>query len=120
LKDRHDHLLLKAKEDSEEKYKHEIEDLRRDKESIVNKLTLDLTDKLNRECENLNNNISNLKIEMDSKKYTHKEQLAEYDRMLQEEVEKRKRLNEELSQRNETIDKFTNESESLKNNLGKL
>jgi len=40
--------------------------------------------------------------------------------MLQEEVEKRKRLNEELSLKNESIERLSNESEALKNNLSKL
>lgn len=77
MKDRHDHLLLKAKEDTEERYKHELEDLRREKESATSRISLELTEKNTREVENLHNTISNLKIEMDSKKYTHKEQLAE-------------------------------------------
>jgi len=69
--------LLKAKEDTEERYKHELEDLRREKESATSRISLELTEKNTREVENLHNTISNLKIEMDSKKYTHKEQLAE-------------------------------------------
>jgi len=40
--------------------------------------------------------------------------------MLQEEVEKRKKLNEELSQKNESLDKLTTEGEALRSNLGKL
>lgn len=69
--------MLKAKEDTEERYKYELEDLRREKESATSRISLELTEKNTREVENLHNTISNLKIEMDSKKYTHKEQLAE-------------------------------------------
>mmetsp|Transcript_74013 Transcript_74013/g.160076 ORF Transcript_74013/g.160076 Transcript_74013/m.160076 type:complete len:309 (+) Transcript_74013:397-1323(+) len=119
LKDRHDHLIQKNKDDLEDKYRSEIEQLKHDKEDSINKLNLDMSDRMTREVENLNNKINDMKIEMESKKFTHKEQINEYNKMLEEEVAKRKKINEELSQRNDSIEKLNIDLDSTRNKLNK-
>lgn len=112
-------MIQRERDSLEDKYKNQIESLKKEKEEAVNKLNHDHNEKLGKEVDNLTNTITNLKLEMDSKKYTHKEQINEYDRMLQEEVEKRKKLNEQLSVKNDQLDKYSNELENLKTKLTK-
>lgn len=104
LKESHTHIVSRSIEETEKRLRDSMNESSTQKEELLNKTIAELKKKLEKETEAINNLVYEQKLDKESSKYQIKEQISKYERQLQEEVEKRQRISENLSSMSDKCD----------------